>query len=352
MHHKKAVAGVTGIALALAIVAPSTFAAATEFSDVPANHWARPYIMSMADKGIMSGVGGNQFAPSSTLTYAEFLTMVTKQYYSDKLTGKGAYWYSPYMDAAKAADILSGVNAEPLAKINRYEMAQIMYNVLKKEGATTSPLPDTSKVGDWSAIPSEYQDAVSVCYNMGLLSGTDTNGTFSGNTMLDRAQAAVVMDKLIKLCTPATPVPTPEPEPESGAIPAGATQITKYEQLDNYEGIVVTANGFHCTGAEMTYGAGGLAVVPGHHSTISFTVEAVAEDVYVQISKHLKGTGYFDPAVDVGTPLVIKKGTSHKFTFSVSDADRFGIDLSMVSERDGLPVGCPSDCYITDIYLY
>lgn len=352
MNYHKPISGAVSLALALSLVSPSAFAAAVEFTDVSANHWARPYIMSMVDKGIMSGVGGNKFAPSSTLTYAEFLTMITKQYYRDKLTGKGAYWYSPYMDAAKAADILSGVNAEPLAKINRYEMAQIMYNVLKKEGATTSPLPDTSKVGDWSAIPSEYQDAVSVCYNMGLLSGTDANGTFSGNTMLDRAQAAVVMDKLIKLCAPSNPAPKPEPKPESGTIPSGATQITKYEQLDNYEGVVVTENGFHCTGAGMTYGTGGLAVVPGHHSTISFTVEAVAEDVCVQISKHLKGTGYFDPAVDVGTPLVIKKGTSHKFTFSVSDADRFGIDLSLIDYSDGMPYGCPSDCYITDIYLY
>ena len=346
MYNKKAAAGITGIALAFTIVTPSAFATAVEFSDVPSNHWARPYIMSMVDKGIMSGVGGNRFAPSNTLTYAEFLTMITNRFYQDKLTGKGAYWYSPYMDAAKAAGILTGVDAVPTNNINRYEMAQIMYNVLKKEGATTSPLPDTSKVSDWSAIPSEYQDAVSVCYNMELLSGTDANGTFSGNTMLDRAQAAVVMDKLIKLCAPSNPAPAPAPKPESGAIPPGATQITKREQLDSCDGMVETSGGFHCTGAGVTYGSGRIGFFFKSATSLSFTVRAVDEDVCISSGKGLIGRSYTDRLV-MWESVIVKKGTSKTFTYNVSDADVVGINLMETKLH-----GCPSDCYITDIYLY
>ena len=147
----------------------TAFAASVKFTDVPDSHWASSSITEMADKGIMSGIGNNLFAPSNTLTGAEFVTMIVRHFYEDKLGTEGEKWYSEFMDAAKSANILTGTNVTAEGTINRYDMAQLMYNVLKAEGITTSSLSDTSKVADWSAVPSTYRDAVSVCYNMGML---------------------------------------------------------------------------------------------------------------------------------------------------------------------------------------
>lgn len=210
MKTRRLAAGAMSIALAVTMFSTTAFAASVKFTDVPDSHWASSSITEMADKGIMSGIGNNLFAPSQQLSNAEFITMLVRQFYSDKLGTEGGTWYAPFMAAAKSANILAGTSVgsnENLATstINRYDMAQLMYNVLKAEGITTSSLSDTSKVADWASVPSTYRDAVSVCYNMGMLSGVDSKGTFNGTGVMDRAQAAVVMDRLLDVCSGGTP---------------------------------------------------------------------------------------------------------------------------------------------------
>ena len=224
MKTRRLAAGAMSIALAVTMFSTTAFAASVKFTDVPDSHWASSSITEMADKGIMSGIGNNLFAPSQQLSNAEFITMLVRQFYSDKLGAEGSTWYAPFMAAAKSANILTGTNVgsnEDLATstINRYDMAQLMYNVLKAEGITTSSLSDTSKVADWASVPSTYRDAVSVCYNMGMLTGVDNKGTFNGTGVMDRAQAAVVMDRLLEVCSGGTPS-TPEK-------PAGSLQLTE-----------------------------------------------------------------------------------------------------------------------------
>lgn len=218
MEKKRFLAGAMSIALAVTMLSTTAFAASVKFTDVPSSHWASTSISKMADKGIMSGIGNNLFAPSNTLTGAEFVTMIVRHFYEDKLGTEGEKWYSPYMTAAEKAGVLDGTNVTATSTINRYDMAQLMYNVLKAEGISTTPLSDTSKVADWASVPSTYRDAVSVCYNMGMLSGVDNNGTFNGTGVMDRAQAAVVMDRLLDICSGDTPSTPTVPEKPAGSL--------------------------------------------------------------------------------------------------------------------------------------
>lgn len=273
MKTRRLAAGALSIALAVTMLSTTAFAASVKFTDVPSSHWASSSISKMADKGIMSGIGNNLFAPSQQLSNAEFITMLVRQFYSDKMGAEGSTWYAPFMAGAKSANILTGTSVgsnEGLATstINRYDMAQLMYNVLKAEGITTSSLSDTSKVADWSAVPSNYRDAVSVCYNMGMLTGVDNKGTFNGTGNMDRAQAAVVMSRLLEVCyggTPSTPI-----IPEK---PAGSLTLTNDNILyisgdgSKYEGGVfhLYNSGFEGTGGYITFNN------PGY-STLTFTV--------------------------------------------------------------------------------
>ena len=272
MEKKRFLAGSMSIALAVTMFSTTAFAASVKFTDVPDSHWASSSITEMADKGIMSGIGNNLFAPSQQLSNAEFITMLVRQFYSDKLGAEGSTWYAPFMAAAKSANILTGTNVgfnENLATstINRYDMAQLMYNVLKAEGVTTSSLSDTSKVADWSAVPSNYCDAVSVCYNMGMLTGVDNKGTFNGTGVMDRAQAAVVMDRLLEVCSGGTPS-TPSTEKPAGSLTLTNDNIlyingdgSKYEN-----GVFHLYNsGFEGSGGYITFNN------PGY-STLTFTV--------------------------------------------------------------------------------
>ena len=280
MEKKRFLAGSVSAALAVTMFSTTAFAASVKFTDVPDSHWASSSITEMADKGIMSGIGNNLFAPSQHLSNAEFITMLVRQFYSDKLGTEGGTWYAPFMAAAKSANILTGTNVgsnDGLATstINRYDMAQLMYNVLKAEGITTSSLSDTSKVADWASVPSIYRDAVSVCYNMGMLTGVDNKGTFNGTGVMDRAQAAVVMDRLLDVCSGGTPS-TPEK-------PAGSLTLTGDNVLSitgdgaKYENGVfhLYNSGFEGVGGFITFNN------PGY-STLTFTVTVYEEEHVVR----------------------------------------------------------------------
>ena len=336
MEKKRFLAGAMSIALAVTMLSTTAFAASVKFSDVPSSHWASTSISKMADKGIMSGIGNNLFAPSQQLSNAEFITMLVRQFYSDKLGAEGSTWYAPFMAGAKSANILTGTNVgsnEGLATstINRYDMAQLMYNVLKAEGINTTPLSDTSKVADWSAVPSTYRDAVSVCYNMGMLSGVDNKGTFNGTGNMDRAQAAVVMSRLVEVCSGGTPS-TPSTERPAGSLTlTGDNILYLWGDGSKYENGV-----FHLYNSGFEGSGGYIQFINNGYSTLTFTVTAHEEE-------HGVAAGGND-SVDGDIRLMEKVGANEVKTFYV---DVSGIKHVTISIFDG----CFCNAEVSNIYL-
>ena len=351
MKTRRLAAGAMSIALAVTMFSTTAFAASVKFTDVPDSHWASSSITEMADKGIMSGIGNNLFAPSQQLSNAEFITMLVRQFYSDKLGTEGSTWYAPFMAAAKSANILTGTNVgsnENLATstINRYDMAQLMYNVLKAEGISTTPLSDTSKVADWSSVPSNYRDAVSVCYNMGMLSGVDNNGTFNGTGVMDRAQAAVVMDRLLEVCSGGTPS-TPEK-------PAGSTSITKLDQTMGGHGAVEVNGGFFFDSSKVAMGCSGLSLKASGYNSITFMVKALDVDVQVSVSHTREGVSIADPTRTYREVLgVVPAGSSKSFTIDCNADESVGIIVAdnnhtgVFDEFSNIFV----ECYLLDLTI-
>lgn len=345
MKTRRLAAGALSIALAVTMLSTTAFAASVKFTDVPSNHWASTSIYKMADKGTMSGIGNNLFAPSQQLSNAEFITMLVRQFYSDKLGTEGSTWYAPFMAGAKSANILTGTNVgsnENLATstINRYDMAQLMYNVLKAEGINTTPLSDTSKVSDWSAVPSTYRDAVSVCYNMGMLTGVDNKGTFNGTGVMDRAQAAVVMSRLIEVCSGGTPS-----TPTVPVKPAGSKQITSITQLLTKDGMEEYPGGFHANPDLVSHGCAGMGIASKGYSTFSFTFKSAGTDTCIEYRVKDAAAGYIDPAVLKET-VVVKAGEAKTFTFDCSNSRCVGLDI-----KENGTIGVFSEGWITDIFF-
>ena len=342
MKTRRLAAGALSIALAVTMFSTTAFAASVKFSDVPSSHWASSSISKMADKGIMSGIGNNLFAPSHTLTGAEFVTMIVRHFYEDKLGTEGEKWYSEFMAAAKSANILTGTDVTAEGTINRYDMAQLMYNVLKAEGITTSSLSDTSKVADWSSVPSAYRDAVSVCYNMGMLSGVDSKGTFNGTGNMDRAQAAVVMDRLIEVCSGGTPSTPTVPEK-----PAGSKQITSITQLLTKDGMEEYPGGFHANPNLVSHGSAGMGIASKGYSTFSFTFKSAGTDTCIEYRVRDISAGYVDPSVLKET-VVVKAVETKTFTFDCSNSK--GVGLAIYDAQFEMP-GVFSEGWITNIFF-
>ena len=55
----------------------------TEFTDVPAGHWAEKYVAYCAEKGIVAGVGSGKYNPNGKLTEAAFAKMLLVAYGHD-----------------------------------------------------------------------------------------------------------------------------------------------------------------------------------------------------------------------------------------------------------------------------
>lgn len=208
---KRLASGVLCIAMAFCLLAANANAANVGFTDVPANHWAKPYIEAAAAKGFVSGVGGNQFAPDKPVSYVEFTVMVTRAFLPDtvdKFANKTDAWYSPYMWAGLTTSIIDSDmdvwdpgnwDTAGMQPITRYDMAAMIANTAGGQFGALSDI-DTNgledSISDWNSIPEDYRWDILLCYGAGILSGTDSSGKFSGNATMTRAQACTVLIRM------------------------------------------------------------------------------------------------------------------------------------------------------------
>ena len=236
------------------------------FSDVPASHWAFDEIEKAVDSGIVNGYADGTFKPTGTVSNAHFAAMIAREYYVNALEQLGAlpegqanWWYGG-IAACNSSDILDGTKvgnqhestgewgSEVNVAMNRYDMAQAMYNLLKAQGAA---MPSTSEqtaaqdaIGDWENIPSNYRTAVAVCYALGLLNG-QSDGTFGGQNNMNRAQACVVIDRLNQYIEDGSVVTDPGAD---DTTPPTDIDIEEPEDNDTIE----TYNGTLSNGKEIT----------------------------------------------------------------------------------------------------
>ena len=190
-------------------VTPVTPAAA-QFTDVPSGHWAQADIEACANAGIVTGVGNGKFAPDDKLTGIQFIVMLTRTFYNDEVEAAKAAetssWYAPNLKAAADAGMTKNLSAQSISDtgaMTRYDMALILYNVIVQKGKTLDKY-DTRLIGaaaslkDWNNIPLDYQAAVRECCAQGIITGM-SDRTFSGSQTMTRAQACVVMARMMKL---------------------------------------------------------------------------------------------------------------------------------------------------------
>lgn len=181
------------------------------FTDVPKNHWAYTFVEQAAEKGWVTGVGNGKFSPDGQVTYAQLVTMLGQAFFKsdvDSYTGVTTPWFAKFCNVANQNGLFNGTNAQNHVldeqyvgvSVNRYEMAQMLYNVMKAKemNVTADQAAAKASTADWNSIPSKYRDAVAICKAAGVINGIDGNGTFGGNGQMTRAQACVVLIQLDK----------------------------------------------------------------------------------------------------------------------------------------------------------
>ena len=196
------------LAMALLLGMTPTAFAASAFTDVPDTHWASSYIQRAYEKGWVNGMSQTIYAPSDSLTRAQFLKMMATAFYSaDLQTAEGANagaWYAPSWTVAQKYGLEKGTNMTKLsdltAQISRYDMAQVIVNVAVSKGVDIDTTDRDDEIRDWNSIPRNYWDAVSASYTMGVLNGKN-GGVFAGQDTMTRAEAATVLCRMDTVVT-------------------------------------------------------------------------------------------------------------------------------------------------------
>ncbi|GGG21628.1 S-layer homology domain-containing protein [Paenibacillus abyssi] len=175
------------------------------FSDLArVQSWAGRQIQVIASKGIIEGKAAGIFAPSDSVTRAEFAKMLVLalQLQNDEAQESftdvnSSDWFAPYVAAAVEKGIIKGRSAArfaPNATITRAEMATMIARALQ----ITTNLDD---VANLDAALSVFKDADSI--HPTLESGVafaafhqliiGSNGSFKPNDNATRAEAAVII---------------------------------------------------------------------------------------------------------------------------------------------------------------
>jgi hypothetical protein len=185
------------------------------FSDI-AGHWAQKDVELMASKYVVKGMTDTEFAPDSTATRAQFVTLLVrslglaeeKPAASTFKDVELASWYYGYVEAAYKAGLASGDSGSggpfrPEATVSREEMAALLVRAMKQGGksvkdveaaevkALLDQFTDSTSVSEWA------KTEVSQSVNEGLIKG-HANGQFDPLGNGTRAEAATMMSRFMK----------------------------------------------------------------------------------------------------------------------------------------------------------
>jgi len=180
-----------------------------DFSDTASvQSWAGSAIAIAAAKGIVQGIGNNNYAPNANVTRAEFAAMLVNAYQLQDLNATNSFtdvkssdWFSNAVSSAVEAGIVNGETAKsfaPNATITRAEMATMAaraLEVVKGYQVTTEDSNVLTKFHDAAAINSTLTNGVALAASLGIVIGDNDN--FNPNASSTRAQAAVVMSRML-----------------------------------------------------------------------------------------------------------------------------------------------------------
>jgi hypothetical protein len=176
------------------------------FKDLRGYTWALEAIDNLSQKGIVSGDGNGNFMPQNNVNRAEFSTMIVRLLGISDDAATVTFddvdkndWFYVYVASAKKAGIINGrseTQFSPADNITRAEAVIMIHNVLKSKGCDFAGR-ETVAFTDISELNDATREKVLDVASIGIIMGRDKN-TFAPQDKLTRAEAAVIINKIIK----------------------------------------------------------------------------------------------------------------------------------------------------------
>lgn len=173
------------------------------FTDVKETDWFFKGVEYVVDKGIMSGVSENEFAPSGKLTRAMLVQMLYNMESRPACDAENAFmdvpvgqWYTDAVIWANDAKIVSGMGEglfAPNMEITREQMVVMLYNYAKYKGYDVTASADLSKFADNASVSTWAQPAMQWAVAEGYISGMGDSQLAPQGTATRAEIASVIM---------------------------------------------------------------------------------------------------------------------------------------------------------------
>lgn len=179
-----------------------------KFTDI-SNHWAKESIDYVVGRELFSGTADTTFSPNTAMSRGMLVTILARlagadvsSYRTSSFTDvKGDSYYLPSVEWAYKKGIISGIGGNQFAPdkaVTREEIAVILQNYAKASGYTLPVTCETVIFRDGSSISSFAKDAVKAMQQAGIMNGK-SNGCFDPKATATRAEAAAAIHLYIKL---------------------------------------------------------------------------------------------------------------------------------------------------------
>ena len=170
------------------------------FTDINKADWFRDNVALVYETGLMQGVANNLFNTEGNVTVAEAITVASRiysYYYGKEInTANASIWYKPYVEYAATNGIYTASDADLNKPATREQLALMLARAVssadlqQKNDLADNVIPDV-KMTDTAA------DEIYLLYRAGVLTGSDSKGSFLPQTFVARSEMAAMITRII-----------------------------------------------------------------------------------------------------------------------------------------------------------
>ena len=178
------------------------------YTDVSDADWFYNEVTYAYEKGIMTGINDTTFAPYESLARAQFAIILHRlngepqMEYTDRFHDVGeGLWYTDAILWAADTDVVTGYsngNFGPADKINREQMATMMYRYAEYKGYSLEGGVDYSQYKDAANVSDFAKEAMSWAVGNGVITGKYDETQLDPQGEASRAECAIIMMRFIE----------------------------------------------------------------------------------------------------------------------------------------------------------
>ncbi len=172
-----------------------------QFADVDEGSWYYENVKSVYELGLMTGKSTQRFDPDGNITIAETVTIAVRlhaAYHGSTFQADSAEpWYKPYVDYAVENGIIQDTYGDYNRTATRLQFVTILSNALpesvfeQKNQVVDNAIPDVKATDAGAAEVYRF-------YRAGILTGSDTKGTFAPGSSIRRSETAAIITRMVK----------------------------------------------------------------------------------------------------------------------------------------------------------